>query len=139
MAVESHLNCRRCGEGLCEADHAHVIRVLLQTASALVTAVQTGQAGLLVLHSSAGVAARVCFAASQLGVLLGNKAREGSMRFSKRIKLSSLRCLSMTQTNLAVWVGADAAHRRQLGSIPRATEPAGVRAAGGWFTCKSER
>lgn len=45
----------------------------------------------------------------------------------------------MTQTNLAVWVGADAAHRRQLGSVPRATEPAGVRAAGGWFTCKNQK
>lgn len=45
----------------------------------------------------------------------------------------------MTQTNLAVWVGADAAHRRQLGSVPRATEPAGVRATGGWFTCKNQK
>lgn len=40
---------------------------------------------------------------------------------------------------LAVWVWADAAHCRQLGSIPRTTEPTGVWAAGGWFTCKNNR
>lgn len=70
QVVESHLNSRCCREGLREADHAHVIRILLQTASVLVATVQTGQAGLLVLHSSAGVATRVSFAASQLGVFL---------------------------------------------------------------------
>lgn len=62
--VESHLNCRSSREGLCEADHAHVICILFQTASVLVTAVQTWEAGLLVLHSSTGVSARMSFTAS---------------------------------------------------------------------------
>lgn len=83
MVAESHLNCRGCREGLREADHAHVIRILLQTASVLVTAVQTGQAALLVLHSAAGVSARVSFAASQFGILLRNTTREGPVRFSE--------------------------------------------------------
>lgn len=69
-AAESHLNGGRCREGLREADHAHVVRILLQAAGVLVAAVQAGQAGLLVLHSPAGVPARVSFAAGQLGVLL---------------------------------------------------------------------
>lgn len=54
--------------------------------------------------------------------------------FLKCIQFSGFKCELAMWTNLAVWVGADTAHRRQLGSISRATEPAGVRAAGGWFT-----
>ena len=63
--------CRQC---LGEADHAHVVGVLLQAARALVTAVQTRQTLVLVLHAATGVAAPVGLAASQLGVLLQGEA-----------------------------------------------------------------
>lgn len=62
--TEGYLDCRSSGEGLCEADHTHVVRVLLQTACVLITAVQTWETRLLVLDSSTGVSTRMSFTAS---------------------------------------------------------------------------
>lgn len=59
-----HLHCRSSRKGLCEADHTHVISVLFQTACALVTAMQTREAGLLILDPPTGVSTGMGFTAS---------------------------------------------------------------------------
>ena len=74
------------GQRLGEADHAHVVGVLLQAARALVTAVQTGQTLVLALHAATGVAAHVGLAARQLGVLL----QGGGGRRRRRRRTGSL-------------------------------------------------
>lgn len=75
-----YLYCRSSREGLSEADHTHVVCVLLQTARVLVAAVQTRQAGVLVLHSSTGVTTGMGFTAGQFSVLLRETTGEKLVR-----------------------------------------------------------
>lgn len=65
-----YLDGRGSRQSLGETDHAHVISVLFQTASVLVTAVQAGQTQLLVLYPATRVTTRVCLTAGQLCILL---------------------------------------------------------------------
>lgn len=71
--VLSHLYSWSCWKSLCETYHAHVICVLFQATCALVTAVQTWEAGLLVFDSSTGVSTRVGFTAGLFCILLNEK------------------------------------------------------------------
>jgi len=105
--THTHLDGRSSGQGLREADHAHVVGVLLQAAGVLVAAVQTREAGLLVLHPPTGVATGVALAAGQFGVLLRERPC-GEHFYCTR---GTLRCL------ICVWCGpalSEAAGRRLI-------------------------
>lgn len=65
----AQLDGGRARERVRKADHAHVVRILLET-RLVGAAVQTGQARRLALHTSAHVSARVQTAAGVAGVLL---------------------------------------------------------------------
>lgn len=65
-----YLDGRGSRQSLSETDHAHVISVLFQTASVLVTAVQTRQTQLLVLYPATRVTTRMSLTAGQLCILL---------------------------------------------------------------------
>lgn len=65
-----YLDGRCSRQSLSETDHAHVISVLFQTASVLVTAVQAGQTQLFVLYPTTRVTTRMSLTAGQLCILL---------------------------------------------------------------------
>lgn len=61
-------------QSLSETDHAHVISILFQTAGVLVTAVQAGQAQLLILYPATRVTTHMSLTAGQLCILLHTHA-----------------------------------------------------------------
>lgn len=65
-----YLDGRSSRQSLSETDHAHVVSILFQTASVLVTAVQAGQAQLLVLYPATRVTTHMSLTAGQLCILL---------------------------------------------------------------------
>lgn len=69
-SAQGYLYCRSSRESFCEADHTHVVCILLQAAGVLIAAMQAWQTGLLVLDSSAGVSAGMSLTAGQLCIFL---------------------------------------------------------------------
>ena len=65
-----NLNGRRGRECFREADHAHVVGVLLQGGGIFITAMQTGQTVLFVFNTSTGMATRMGLATGYLSILL---------------------------------------------------------------------
>lgn len=85
LELLGHLYSRSCRKSLCEANHAHVISILFQATCALVTTVQTWEAGLLIFDSSTGVSTRMGFTAGLLCILLNETWEKLVLYYNKKM------------------------------------------------------